>query len=396
MIKQAIKFFFRTFKGILYDIPLGYRRTMWWILTHDGPKALYNFVFVKIFARGERVGLQLLDPLEMNFPQLTPFPYMMEIEVTTRCHLKCPHCEHTHWKDPSYKKQDLSYEDFVFIINQFPGLKYINLTGEGSSFLNKDFYYILKTCKMRNIYTTVIDSFTNLTDNQITNLVGLASKVVVSIDAATPEKYREVRKGGELATVLKNIDKFVQLRRIKPYPELVFRYTFFKDNVSELPIMPYLIKSHRVQKPEGQDNALEFTGLLEFEQTKGLQCNPSVSIMTWTKNSLKKNKIKGTWSHPESPPTRNIRECCAWAEPYIMIDGSVMPCCSVMMSNKRDFLSKNALGNVYETPFKEIWESEKYVKMRQSIPKKTGPVPLLCKGCRGFNTAQREKEYGIV
>ena len=125
MLIQSLRFFWRTLHGIFIALPFRYWRTLLYIVKSRGIKGLYNFIFVKLFARGERVGLQLLDPVEMNFPQLTPYPYMIEVEITTRCHLRCTICEHTYWTSEEYKKQDLSFEQFKYILDQFPKLKYI-------------------------------------------------------------------------------------------------------------------------------------------------------------------------------------------------------------------------------------------------------------------------------
>ena len=65
----------------------------------------------------------------------------MEIEVTTRCNLKCIICEHTYWDEPN---RDMSFEQFKGIVDQFPKLKWIGLTGIGESFINKDFMKMLR------------------------------------------------------------------------------------------------------------------------------------------------------------------------------------------------------------------------------------------------------------
>lgn len=401
MFIQSLRFFWRAFHGIFIALPFRYWRTLLYIAKSRGIKGLYNFIFVKLFARGERVGLQLLDPVEMNFPQLTPYPYMIEVEITTRCHLRCTICEHTYWTSEEYKKQDLSFELFKYILDQFPKLKYINLTGEGSSFLNKDFVKMLELVRERNIYATVVESFTNIKENELEALVkNTIGKVVLSLDGATKETYDKIRVGADFDKVVENVKKFRALREKynSPLPEFVFRFIFFKDNYQELVDYPDLINELRIKKTaDGFDNHVELTALLEFEEIKDWIYEPNEEIIRITNEKLNKYKLKHAWSHPSHDPEkkRPVRECTAWAEPYIMMGGYVIPCCSVLMSNKRDFLEKHSFGNIYETPYKDIWNSKRYREFRKLVPRSTGEIPIFCEGCRGFETTRREKESGI-
>ena len=105
--------------------------------------------------------------------------------------------------------------------------------------------------------------------------------------------------------------------------------------------------------------------------------------------------MRVTFCHTEEEKLPSITRCGAWAEPYILIGGYIMPCCAVLMSNQRDFLRKYAFGNIFKKPFKEIWYSERYKKFRALVPRKKGEMPILCVGCRAYNTEQREKKYGI-
>jgi len=101
------------------------------------------------------------------------------------------------------------------------------------------------------------------------------------------------------------------------------------------------------------------------------------------------------FTHLDKKRLRDISQCASWAEPYIMMGGYTLPCCGVLMSNRRDFLRQHCFSNIFEKPFKRIWSSERYKKFRQMVNKKNATIPLLCVGCRGFDTSQREKKYGI-
>ena len=79
-----------------------------------------------------------------------------------------------------------------------------------------------------------------------------------------------------------------------------------------------------------------------------------------------------------------------------MMRGYVLPCCGVLMSNKRPFLEKYALGNINEKSLKDIWKSEKFAEFRKLVVDPKGKVPILCAGCRTFNSSDRINKYGVA
>src|SRR5687768_11244897 len=62
------------------------------------------------------------------FPSLILSPRSIQIETTTRCNLKCTHCEISYWTEPA---ADLKLPDFERILNHLPKLKRVELTGIG-------------------------------------------------------------------------------------------------------------------------------------------------------------------------------------------------------------------------------------------------------------------------
>jgi len=109
----------------------------------------------------------------------------------------------------------------------------------------------------------------------------------------------------------------------------------------------------------------------------------------------RRDGIEFLFTHAEESAIPPIEQCNAWLEPYIMLPGYVLPCCAVMMSNNRPFLREHSFGNVYERSFKEIWNSEYYMKFRSMVNDPTKPVPRLCAGCRAYQTKPRIKQYGV-
>ena len=378
-----------------------HRRTLKYMLSKGWYKRAYNFAFVTYFIRGEDCGKGCLDPLFYLDQSTVPAFWDIELEVTTRCPLNCVHCEHTAFPE-SYKNQDLTLFQFKKIIDSIPRLKWINMTGEGSPFMNKDFIPMLRYAKSKNIYIDFSHDFFTFNDSIGRELINLEiERIYFSIDGCTKETYEKVRVGSDFNRVIKNIKRFIELKKEmkSPLPEICFRYAFFKDNVHEVDMLPELVDFLTNGRPEllGDEPSINIVGLLEFEQTKGLEVELPKLAIEHTNEMAKKYGLKVYWSHvthdeSKKPP---MHYCVFWTEPYIMIDGSVVPDCAVLMSNRRPFLEANSFGNIKDKPLPEMWKTEKYEKFREMVRNPHGQVPSVCLGCRVYATQERAKKYGV-
>ncbi|MFQ6126428.1 MAG: radical SAM protein [Candidatus Heimdallarchaeota archaeon] len=383
-----------------------YRRTMKYLLQRRGIKAFINFLYTKTFVpTGEGSGelaYYFIGPLIRRFPQIAPYPSYLEIEITTRCNKRCVLCEHTYWKEPSI---DLSFEDFKKIVDQFPNLKWVNLTGEGDAFLNKDYLKMIEYLKKKDVMVYLVDSFDLIDERIAKKLVDMdVDGIYVSMDGATKETYERIKVGCDFEKVTKNIKKLIELKKAKdsPIPELCFRYVITTLNYHEMPKFVELVRTFGNRDDLGDGSKIHFVGLLVYPEIKQyylLNVPEKIQIAAAKK---KKEIVDGAdviFAHTEPKRLPSINRCLAWMEPYVMTAGGkpgyVLPCCAVLMSNNRDSLRKYAFGNLLEKPFKEIWNSERYRRFRYTVNKPDAKVPLLCRGCRAYDAMEREKKYGI-
>ena len=83
---------------------------------------------------------------------------------------------------------------------------------------------------------------------------------------------------------------------------------------------------------------------------------------------------------PETKPPAS--ECNVLSMPYIFPDGTVISCCCMNEQNRRDWQRQTAMGNVFETPMRDIWYGEKYTKLRKMLwakkPEEAHPVCKIC------------------
>ena len=100
-------------------------------------------------------------------------------------------------------------------------------------------------------------------------------------------------------------------------------------------------------------------------------------------------------SHIEPSQNPPASQCICWLEPYILMGGDVIPCCTVLMSNNREYLHANAFGNIFREKFRDIWNNKRYREFRLIINDDTKPVPGFCVNCRSYDNTERAMKNGI-
>lgn len=376
-----------------------HRRTLKYLWKKDR-RSFWNHIFVTYLVRGEDCGKGVLDPL-WKLTGRAPFLWDLEMETTTACYLKCIHCEHTYF-DKSYLNQHLSYTTFREVVDSVPSLKWVNLTGEGTSILNPAFKEMVWYAKRtKGVYLDLSHDFVKLDDETaLTWVKAGVDRIYWSLDGCTKETYEKVRVGASFDKVIENVRKLVACKKElnSPLPEICFRFTFFRDNVHEVPALPdFLASLVKGVKDYGDEPSINIVALLEFEETRGWEREIDEATVELVNERAKRLGFKVYWSHvthveEEKAP---MDYCTFWSEPYIMITGHVVPCCAVLMSNNRPRLEELSFGNIHEQPLKEIWDTGYYREFRKTVVNPRAPVPKVCLGCRAFNTQTRARRFGI-
>lgn len=350
---------------ILYLIRIGRFRMA---LTH---------IWVGLFTRDS--GLALLDILHRLFPFIRPYPQAMEIEITTRCHLRCAICEHTYWEEPP---RDMSYEEFKKVIDQFPKLKWIGTSGIGSSFLNKDFLKMLRLLKSRSVFVEFFDSF-DLVDRAIAEeLVDLKiDKIWVSMDACTEQTYAKIRVGTNLDKVLGNIRTLLDIKeqRCSPLPEVWYQMIVTKLNVNEMPDYVDLIHSLVKGRKYNFATLIFWSNILSFPEVRHLSTDIPQDIRKEVLSRARKYGIYITWNE-NIQPIHPVSYCVRWNEPFVLVTGNVQPCCIINQANQREHQKRYSFGNLFYEDFRDIWRSKKFKDFLNTI--KRNEFPDICRFCR--------------
>lgn len=309
-----------------------------------------------------------------------PYPPYIEIEISTCCNLKCLMCEHTYWDEPG---KNMTYEQFLHIMKIFPKLKWVDITGIGEGFLNKDYIRMVEYIKSKNIYLELYDPF-YFWDKEISyKMVSLGlNRIQPSFDAATEKTYNLIRAGSDFNRVVKNLrDLFIVKKELnKILPEVSFHFIVSKTNINEM--LPYLDLVKDISG--GQEISVQYTEVLYgFKEIKGELINIPDSMVQDVEKKAEKMNIKILWNRNVTHKNRpDFSQCTLWTMPFIFVTGHVIPCCGGNEANRRDFQKEHSLGNIFEEDFETIWNNEKYKKLRRLL--RQNRMPTQCTNCPTF------------
>jgi len=157
-------------------------------------------------------------------------PKVIAFEVTNRCNLKCVMCPHGIGAIEAPKDADMSLLEILW-----PGMaqaEYVHLNGVGEPMMSKPFWEVIDRLKGRK--RPRIEFNTNgllLTQENVDRLRGApVSIILVSLDAATPETYLDIR-GGNFRTALAGIERLVAPSKRKINVAMTF--VLMKRNIHE-------------------------------------------------------------------------------------------------------------------------------------------------------------------
>ena len=308
------------------------------------------------------------------------YPPFLEIEPTTVCNFKCVICEHTYWDE---KPRNMSFEEFKSIVDQFPRLKWLGLTGIGSSFLNKDFMRMVKYTKSKGTILELVDTLNHVDEDTIGELLDVGVNILfVSFYGASKESYEQICVGSDFNKVVENLRCLVRMKKERKtqLPVLNFHFIVNRSNIHEMTVFLELIHS----LDAGEYEVL-FTPLLHgFNEVKDLTVELTDETMEVVKERGKELGINVAYNLNVPTNKPPVSDCALWIMPFVFVTGHVIPCCVGNEANRREFQKETSLGNVFEHSFRDIWYGDKYKNFRRMI--RRGDVPIQCKNCSDFDT----------
>ena len=273
------------------------------------------------------------------------YPYLLKIESTNICNLKCAYCYDNRRKpldgERPYGRMTLS--QFKQLINEVRQFVFkINLYGYGESLLFPESIEMIKYASKNNI-GVAISSNMNYTDPDLAEKIvksGL-EVLIFSCHGLSQESYSRFMRNGDQELAMKNIKSVIdeKKRQNSPTPFVDWQYCVTGFNEHEI----------ELARDKAKELGLDGVRFIRTNITTNNANAEWYSKMFPKEDDLSK-KI------PEAPG-------CSWLyrSAYINYDGGLLPCCNNVRPMKNDF------GNVFRDGLKTIWNNEEYVSSRMLV-----------------------------
>src|SRR6266536_2229587 len=178
-----------------------------------------------------------------------PLPRSIYIEPTSRCNELCQQCPRTLLSRED--DRDLSFDDFRYIVDQFPELERVVLHGLGEPVLNKELPQMIRYLKARGIYVLFNSNGILLNAKRGQELIDAGlDEYRLSVVAATLETYARVRGVDAFDKIWRNVRAFIakQQEQNASKPAVSLWFTAMKENLHELPGLIDLAYEHRIRE----------------------------------------------------------------------------------------------------------------------------------------------------
>lgn len=309
-----------------------------------------------------------IDPLRY-------LPISMDIEPTTGCNFACHMCQVSL---PDFTAKNMDLETFKKIIKDNPQLLKIKLQGMGETFVNKQFFDMVRYAKSYGIVTETTTNGSLLSEENVKLLKSSkVSKITVSMDGATKSTFESIRVKSDFNVVIDGVSLLVES---------------CKNNLIRPQISAWCVLQnsnyHEIFKIFDLCRKLEFDDLTfqiqlsSWGQDYWVGLNKSKQINFNTKQiqddfqkirNLAKQKNFKTRIFEDN--ALSFDKKCQWPfrSSYLTTDGSVVPCAPI--SDPKVV----SMGNVNESSFETIWRSKAYNRLRDNITENN--LDDYCKDC---------------
>ncbi|MDD1709788.1 MAG: radical SAM protein [Methanoregulaceae archaeon] len=295
-------------------------------------------------------------------------PSFVQIEVTTKCNIKCPLCLRT--IDPArIIDADMSLDVFKTLINQLKGRTgSISLVGLGEPLLNPEIFSMISFAKKNGLEVSLIDNFTLIDREKSLALIDSELDFLyVSFDNVSKEDFEKRRTGASFENVVENIRLFIKTRNEiqTKQPVFLFKSTISQNNFAEIP------KLVKFAEDLGADG-INFGKMMDEDESRMVTPPPL------TEKDLPESKIAiDPCELSESYVCDATRGC------YVTFDGKVLPCGLMAESVSRAHYPKLQLGDLQSDKLSDIWRSSRFKQLRKNIESgKYLPECATCGGCK--------------
>lgn len=307
----------------------------------------------KMFFRRKR--LQSRVPL--------PFPMVLNIELTNKCTENCIWCPRDAMSRPQGFMGHRLFEKIIDETALHPKLRRLYIHWMGEPLLHPEFLGLVEYAKLKDIAEMIVIATNGvlLSREKIRKLIELEiDELYISIDAATPEKYTEVKNTNNFNLIKSNIEEAAALKR-----ELKAKLPFIR------------VKFLETDANIGQKDIFR-------RQWKGIADSIffEKDLSIWNGKSIKVNKNIGRMGcYLRNYGNLKRRYPCdrLWYLLAVHWDGKVSPCVC-------DWDGENIIGDLNSEKIGELWYNEALTHYRHCHINGFYEEIKLCSFCTKWGT----------
>ena len=315
---------------------------------------------------------------------LPTLPRSIYIEPTSRCNEFCQQCPRTLLSRED--DRDLTFEQFRYIVDQFPVLDRVVLHGLGEPLLNKDLPKMVRYLKDRGTYVLFNSNGIALTEKRGQALIDAGlDEYRLSMDGSSREMYAHVRGVDAFNKIWRNVRAFIALQKAQEAttPRVSVWFTAMRENLHELPGLVELAYEAGVREVYMQRLVYFESGLAASKQALFRRSSQEeLDLVRRCEERCKELGISFNAAGSATPVQSLIRDFgerpwsgCnrPYTLTYITSSGNILSCCFAPFGHRsaREYQEERVLGNIFKEPIADIWKGERYEAFRRAFESDT-------------------------
>ena len=288
------------------------------------------------------------------------YPIYVELSPVGICNHRCVFCAYDYI---GYDPGAMDGDKLVSLMHEMGslGVKSVHLAGEGEPLLHKQIVEAINAGNDAGLDFGITTNGTLINDRFIQDALSQVTWMKVSMNAGTSETYTQIHrcKSGDFEKVITNLKRTVEHKRRHGLETTIgAQAILLPENAKEMEALAKICRDeigldYLVIKPYSQhfssntrlyDN-IDYNDYLYLEDLLSAHSNDDFQVIFRSKSMLKyAQPIAERYTTCYSTP---------FFQAHIMTSGELFSCPSYLKDDRF------SLGNVFETSFKDVWQSEK-------------------------------------
>ena len=292
-----------------------------------------------------------------RFELETDFPLFLQLETNQICNLRCPSCPigqpEAYAKYISPEKMDWNLYQKIILEGEKYACPSLEPQGTNEPLLDQNLENYIKFAADHGFIDIMLNTNGTILSEERARkfLKSGITRVRFSLDAATKETYEQVRLGGKFDSTMKNIERFLEIKKQEKLDLPVVGVNFCKTKFNEHEEDTFI---------EKWNDKVDFIVIQDF-QPPDLDTDYSEFLSS---KSVFREQIKESGYNCQQP----------WQRVFVRSDGAVCPCCAF-------FSEELSVGNLNEHSLHELWNSKEMHELRDMHKRGNYEENPWCKKC---------------